>query len=57
MSYPILSLQDVDPRSNKSSYTNDPIIMKQAFDAREAKRKYYEDQNKRIASGASVVGD
>lgn len=26
--------------------------MKQALDAREAKRKYYEEQNKRIAAGA-----
>jgi hypothetical protein len=56
MSYPIFSLQDVDPRSNENSYTNDPVIMKQALDAREAKRKYYEEQNKRIAAGASVVG-
>ena len=48
MPYPILSLQDVDPRSNENSYTNDPVIMKQALAAREAKRKYYEDQIKRI---------
>lgn len=48
MPYPIFSLQDVDPRSNENSYTNDPVIMKQALAAREAKRKYYEDQIKRI---------
>lgn len=54
--YPIFSLQDVDPRSNENSYTNDPIIMQQAIDAREAKRRYYENKNKRIASGISVVG-
>lgn len=54
--YPIFSLQDVDPRSNEHSYTNDPVIMKQALEIREAKRKYYEDQNKRLAAGASVVG-
>lgn len=56
MPYPIFSLQDVDPRSNENSYTNYPVIMKQALDYREAKRKYYEDLNKRIAAGASVVG-
>ena len=54
--YPIYSLQDVDPRSNKHSYTTDPVIMQQALDIREAERKYYEDLNKRIASGASTVG-
>lgn len=48
MAHPIFSLQDVDPRSNEHSYTNDPVIMKQALEAREAKRKYYEDQIKRI---------
>lgn len=26
--YPIFSLQDVDPRSNKQSFTTDPVIMK-----------------------------
>lgn len=56
MPYPIFSLQDVDPRSNENSYTNDPTIMKQALEIREAKRRYYEEQNKRIAAGASVVG-
>ena len=54
--YPIFSLQDVDPRSNKQSFTTDPVIMKQALDAREAERKYYEDLYKRVASGASTVG-
>lgn len=56
MPYPIFSLQDVDPRNNQNSYTNDPVIMKQALNYREAKRKYYEDLNKRIAAGASVLG-
>ena len=56
MPYPIFSLQDVDPRSNHNSYITDPVIMKQALDAREAKRRYYEEQNKRIAAGASVIG-
>lgn len=56
MSYPIFSLQDVDPRSNEHSYTNDPVIMQQALNAREAKQRYYENQNKRLASALSVVG-
>lgn len=56
MAYPIFSLQDVDPRSNENSYINDPTIMKQALEIREAKRRYYEEQNKRVASGLSVVG-
>lgn len=54
--YPIYSLQDVDPRSNKHSYTTDPVIMQQALDMREAERKYYEDLHKRVAAGASTVG-
>lgn len=54
--FPIYSLEDVDPRSNPTSVTNDPTIMKQAIKLREDKRKYYENLNKRIASGASVVG-
>lgn len=56
MPYPIFSLQDVDPRSNEHSYTNDPVIMQQALNAREAKQRYYENQNKRLASALSVVG-
>lgn len=56
MAYPIFSLQDVDPRSNETSYTNDPEIMQQAIDSRESKRKYYENQKQRFASGLSVLG-
>lgn len=56
MPYHIFSLQDVDPRINENSYTNDPVIMKQALNARQDKRKYYENLNKRIAADASVVG-
>lgn len=44
MPYPIFSLQDVDPRFNERSYTNDEAVMKQAINNRKNK------QNKRLFS-------
>lgn len=38
MPHPIFSLQDVDPRFNERSYTNDAAIMKQAINIRKNKQ-------------------
>lgn len=56
MSFPIFTLQDVDPRFNETAVSNIAEVMQQAQQIRDDKEKYKEQTNRRFASGLSSAG-